>query len=367
MFWIAVGFPLFAAARARRRPKPVLRDPSFQASISVVIAVRNGERWIERKLRSIVEQDYPSSLVDITVISDGSSDGTEEVVRRFSDSVRAIRMIRQEPSGKAAALSLAAGVVTGEIVVLTDVRQQLDSRCFSRLLALFADGSVGVVSGELRIPGASSSRGNEGGFYWKLESSIRRSLADVDSMLGATGPIYAIRRQFMRPLPTETILDDVLLPMGAFFQGYRLVVAPDAIAWEDRISAGAEFRRKVRTAAGNYQLLRLEPRLWSPRQNRLFADFLSYKLGRLILPHLLLAEFGLCLFLPIRVAVVLVGAHVACLALALAAPALPDSSPARRVCAPIHSILSMLAAAFVSQRVFFVGTKGLWIPTGTSK
>jgi cellulose synthase/poly-beta-1,6-N-acetylglucosamine synthase-like glycosyltransferase len=128
------------------------------------------------------------------------------------------------------------------------------------------------------------------GVYWRYEKAIRRSESDAGSTVGATGAIYAIRRRLWRPLPAGTILDDVLTPMRIVMAGYRITFAERARAF-DRVAADAdtEARRKIRTLAGNYQLLAIEPRLLLPWANPVWFQFVSHKLGRLIVPYALLA------------------------------------------------------------------------------
>jgi hypothetical protein len=202
--------------------------------------------------------------------------------------------------------------------------------------------------------------------YWRLETALRHALARVDSTLGATGPIYAIRRALVRPLPAGLILDDMYLPLGAFFAGYRLVTDPRAVAWDEEMDVTTEFRRKVRTLAGNYQLLRHEPRLLLPWRNRMFWHYLSYKLGRLLLPQLLIVLFVASIFLPPALRWPLLALQAAGYLAAAADPWVPAASPLKRVSAPAHSVLAMMAAAFLAQKVFFVQPESLWVPTRTT-
>jgi hypothetical protein len=136
------------------------------------------------------------------------------------------------------------------------------------------------------------------GLYWRYEKQLRRLESTVGSTLGATGAIYALRRSLYRPLPDNTILDDVLTPMRAVLAGYRVVFNEQAIAF-DRAAADAhaENRRKVRTLAGNIQILGQEPRLLLPIVNPVWLQYVSHKLGRLIVPYALLALFAASLAL----------------------------------------------------------------------
>ena len=159
--------------------------------------------------------------------------------------------------GKAAVLNDVVPRASGAIVVLADARQRFEPDTVRALTRPFADPAVGAVSGELILTetpdGPTVGRGV--GVYWRYEKLIRKSESRVDSTVGATGAIYAIRRELFEPIPEDTLLDDVLIPLRIVRRGYRVLFEPAARAW-DRVaaSAGEELARKVRTLAGNFQL-----------------------------------------------------------------------------------------------------------------
>jgi poly-beta-1,6-N-acetyl-D-glucosamine synthase len=365
--WVLVGYPVWVIARARSRGRAIAADPTHTPTVTAMIAVRNGETWIGEKVASIFAQDYPAAKLSVLVISDGSTDRTEAICESLQRGDVAVRVVRQKAAGKAAALTRGMAMLTSDVVVLTDARQMLDRRAIRELVAPLADPTVGAVSGVLLPPQQGDLSDQTAGVYWGMETRLRIALGTLDSMLGATGPLYAMRVADLRPVPDGLILDDMYLPLGAFFNGKRLITAPDAKAYEQPMPLDAEFRRKVRTAAGNYQLLQHEPRLLQPSQNRMFGHFLSYKIGRLLLPHLVLLEFALAWLLPQPFSAVIVALHGLALVLALVDGRVPAHSTMRRVTAPIRSFAALLAAAFMSQRIFFKGTGGLWIPTQTQR
>jgi cellulose synthase/poly-beta-1,6-N-acetylglucosamine synthase-like glycosyltransferase len=188
-------------------------------------------------------------------------------------------------------MALNAGVAAarGDILVFADARQQFSPGTLTALVSNFADPGVGGVTGELILDcesGSSASTIGEGvGAYWKYEKLLRRKESLVRSTLGATGAIWALRRSLWRPLPPDTLLDDVLAPMRAVLEGWRIVFEEDAIAY-DRAApdAAAEARRKRRTLAGNYQILAQEPRLLVPFANPVWLQYVSHKVGRLLVP-----------------------------------------------------------------------------------
>ncbi|MEK6322225.1 MAG: glycosyltransferase family 2 protein [Acidobacteriota bacterium] len=200
--------------------------------------------------------------------------------------------------GKATALNIGVEIARGEIIIFADARQSFEPDAIKELAANFADPNVGAVSGELLLDGAGGSSVGEGvGLYWKYEKWIRKSESRFSSVIGATGAIYAIRRELWRPLPDSTILDDVYTPMGIALGGRRVVFEEKARAHDKAFeSPGREFARKVRTLTGNYQLCQLMPRLLFPNSALLF-QFYSHKLMRLAAPIFLLLIFAANVFL----------------------------------------------------------------------
>lgn len=258
-------------------------------SVSVVVAARDEEINIRARIDNLREQDYPAELVEIIVVSDGSTDRTAEIAREFGDGrVQVVEL--DAPLGKAAALNHGVEMARGDIIVFADARQRFDPNVIAELTAMFYDESVGAVSGELMIEPGVDSQVNEGvGMYWRYEKLIRRMESAVDSVVGATGSIYAVRRSLFRPIEEDALLDDVLVPMRIVLDGYRVLFERRARAYDiTSATATQEFRRKVRTLAGNFQALVLEPRLLDPRRNRIFFQLVSHKLARLVVPYFFL-------------------------------------------------------------------------------
>ncbi|HLQ76819.1 MAG TPA: glycosyltransferase family 2 protein, partial [Terriglobia bacterium] len=187
--------------------------------------------------------------------------------------------------GKAEAINRAVRSARGTVLVFLDARQSLNRNVIRELTANFSDPEVGAVSGELILV---KDGGSGIGLYWKYEKFIRMSESRIHSVAGATGAIYAIRRECFRELPEDTILDDVVLPMSIVLSGKRVVMDPAAQAF-DRVSEDpkSEFRRKVRTLTGNFQLLSYMPELLSPGRNPIFLQFISHKVARLLCPYAL--------------------------------------------------------------------------------
>jgi cellulose synthase/poly-beta-1,6-N-acetylglucosamine synthase-like glycosyltransferase len=257
-------------------------------TVSIILAVHNGAALLRLKVDHLLSLDYPRDRMEIVIVSDGSTDGTDDILKEFPDPpVRSIRC--SEHRGKAAALNMGMHSATGEILLFLDIRPTIENSALQLLLSNFADPRVGCAAGELvlRDDGHDAGAKAVAGLYWRYEQWIRNCEAKVDSPLGVYGGFYAVRRKLARALPEGTILDDMLQPLSVIRQGYRSVLDVRARVhdiWPKNLRA--EFHRKVRTLAGNFQLLQLAPWLLL-RQNRLRFELISHKLLRLLVPILL--------------------------------------------------------------------------------
>jgi len=359
--YILAGYPLLLAAWKRFGP-PIHKDMDFRTTVSVVLAVYNGQEFIAQKLDNLLALDYPSELLDVVVVSDGSTDATDSIVDSYA--ARRVRLVRLPHKGKAAALNAAMAHAAGDVLFFVDVRQMLDPQALRHLVANFADPSVGVVSGELRF--VHSNRVGEAAdidMYWKYEIFARQRHSRIDSMFSATGCIYAMRRSLAGPIASDTLVDDGIIPLQAFFRGYRVVIDTDALAFDYGVVTGGEFRRKLRTLAGVWQIWARVPQLFTSA-NRMRLHFLPHKFGRVVLPWLILAGLTAVLFLPAgTVRSTLLAIALVVLALAALDPLLPRKFILRRVSSPARSFAVMNAAALLSVAVFFVPPGTLWKPT----
>lgn len=359
MVYILFGYPALLGVLARRFAKPVRRDATPRG-VSFIIAVRDGERWIERKLRSIVSLHYPKELMEIIVASDGSSDRTEQIAAAFPD--HPVRVLPLPAQGKSAALNAAIPVARNEILVLTDVRQDLEPDSLARMVSFYADPLVGAVSGELRIRSGATQEEEHIGLYRRYENWIRSQLSALDSIFGATGSFYSMRRELAGAVPPDTLLDDMYLPLAAYFRGYRLLYENTARAYDAPTSLDNEFPRKLRTLAGNLQIMRMFPGLLTPR-NRMLFHFLSYKFGRLLLPYALIAATVSAFWLPAPVRWPVVAALGAFYAAAALDVALPENFPFKKLTSAARTFLVLMAADLCAIVILFVPASKLWKPT----
>jgi len=341
ILYVYAGYPLLLAVWAMARSRYYgsrnadCGENHESPSISIVIAARNEGPRLVARIENLLSLDYPAARRQIIVVSDGSTDETLDVLFPYQTVAHVISV---PAGGKANALNVGVARATNEIVVFADARQVFASDALRELVAPFTDPAVGGVSGELLLDAESAlfanrresrerRRGHAGqlrssgmerrmsdrrrpvastiadgvGMYWRYEKRLRRLESRVGSTLGSTGAIYAIRRSLWRPLPADTLLDDVLTPMRIVLQGFRVVFTDRARAFDRApVNAEQEARRKVRTLAGNYQLLALEPRLLLPWRNPVWLQYVSHKLGRLAVAYALLTMFAAAIALAAR-------------------------------------------------------------------
>ncbi len=350
---------LWISSRWRRRP--VTRS-AITPAISIVMVVRNEATVLENKLRNLLELNYPGDLVEIVVASDGSTDGTNQILSEYAKIPRVRAVFLASSRGKAAGLNEAVAIARGDIIVFTDARQRIESDAVRLLLENFADPTVGCASGELMLGDPDSGESARGmGLYWRIEKKIRGWEAASGSVIGATGAIYALRRTLLVRLPEETILDDVYIPMHVLNQRARVVFDPRARAWDlPDLGTGREFARKVRTLSGNYQLLQLAPWLLSSANPARF-EFVSHKLLRLVAPFALTAALLTSALLPAPIYRVALLLQLAFYGLSLLAMARLKLGPLGRMADAAFTFVVLNTAAAVAFANFVSGRKAVWL------
>jgi len=351
------GYPLLLWLEARLFRRPVRKGP-LRATVTVILPVHNGERFIAAKLDSIQRLNYPADLMDILVLSDGSTDGTDEIAAAYAARTN-LHLIVLPQGGKAAALNVGMANATGEILFFTDVRQELEPQSLSNLVECFADPKVGAASGELIIREGTGTEEASVGLYWKYEKWIRKQQSRIHSVMGTTGCIYAMRRRLAQPLPPGTLVDDMYLPLSAFFEGYRIILDDSAIAYDFPTQLAGEFRRKVRTLAGVYQVIGQYPKLLTPR-NRMWLHFLSHKLARLLMPWAMLAAFFSSFALPPPLKGWAIALQVTAYALAALDFVMPDGLPPKKLTSPLRTFMVLMAASLCAISIFFLPARSLW-------
>ncbi|WP_260703642.1 glycosyltransferase [Edaphobacter flagellatus] len=295
LFWLSfaviaytyVGYPAIMFLMARFAPCR-WRKGNFNAPVSIVMAVHNGADKVQAQVAHLMSLD-PERVREVIVVSDGSNDGTAETLAGLQDA-RLKKVILPEQVGKAAALNAGIAQAAGEILLFIDIRPKVAPGALAEMMSNFADPKVGCVAGELVLntDGHDAAASAVSGVYWRYEQWIRNCEAAWDSPVGVYGGFYAARRSLVQSFPAGIILDDMYQPLAIIRQGYRSVLDRSAIVvdtWPGKVAG--EFQRKVRTLAGNYQLLSLAPWTLSPR-NRVLFQLVSHKLMRLVVPYFFL-------------------------------------------------------------------------------
>lgn len=300
LFWFSlllvayanIGYPALLRIYCRLRRREV-HSGDFGGQwplVSVVMIAHNEEKRISGKLRNLLQSDYQGEL-EIIVVCDGCEDATADLSRSLLG--EGGRTIESPRCGKAEGLNRGVAAAKGAILIFADVRQEFDPSAIRRLVMPFSDPSVAAVSGSLEIKETKDGPGKGIDLYWRLEKFIRLAESKIDSCIGCTGAIYALRADCYLPLPPDTLLDDVVVPMQAQMAGGRILFQPEARAYDPQeLTTGNERRRKTRTLAGNFQMLFRYPAWLHPFRNRLWWQLLSHKYLRLAVPFLLLVCFA---------------------------------------------------------------------------
>ena len=286
--YVYAGYPLVAALRARLFARPRLRATVVEPFVSIVVIAHNEADQIPGRLDNLLALDYPVDRFEVVVASDGSTDATVDLARRYEGAGVTVRAFA-ERRGKSAVINTVVPGFRGDIVLFADARQRFDRGALRTLVENFADPTVGAVSGELMLmsPAGAAVAAEGAAFYWRYEKFIRSAEGRVDSTVGATGAIYAIRRELFGTIPDDTILDDVLIPLRIVRKGFRVLFEPGARAYDcASATAAQEFARKARTVAGTFQVFARERWLFNPLENRLWFQTMSHKALRLALPGL---------------------------------------------------------------------------------
>lgn len=284
-------YPAVMALLARFARKPWRRDEELLPDVTMVVAAYNEIDVIEDKIKNFLAIDYPEDKLFLVVGSDGSSDGTNEVLERYADGER-IRWFDFGRGGKSTTVNKVLDHVRTPLVIFSDANTMYDTDSVRRLMRHFADPNIGGVCGNLLLSPATESVGGAGeSTYWSYENYLKRWEGSTVSALGATGGIYAIRREYLQKLPVRgQIADDLLMPFPVLSAGKRFVYDGEAVAREDtEISMQQEFRRKIRVALGTFNTRpALRPHLRQlPASLRIM--FFMHKTLRWLVPFFLLA------------------------------------------------------------------------------
>ena len=270
---------------ARRNRRSANRAP-FEPSVAVLVAAFNEESVIEQKIRNSAQIDYPAEKLEFWLGLDSPTDGTAARTRSVAPASFKV-MEFSERRGKLAVIRDLAQRTQADVLVFSDANTMLEPDAVTALARHFADENVGAVCGELRVVSADGKPELESA-YWRYEVGLKFLENRLNCVLGANGAVYAVRRELFNPHPSW-IVEDFLVPMKIRFGGHRVVYAPEAVATEPSApDFAAEFRRKVRIGAGDFQTLFRNPDFLNPLVGMPFVAYVSHKvlrwLGPLFLP-----------------------------------------------------------------------------------
>jgi cellulose synthase/poly-beta-1,6-N-acetylglucosamine synthase-like glycosyltransferase len=281
VLYVYAGYPL--TLRLLPRHRTPTSAPPARPSVTVVIAAFNEAAHIGATVRNKLAQDYPADLLDVIVVSDGSTDGTDEIVCAIDDP--RVALLRQEPrQGKTLALNRAVSVACGEIIVFSDANSRYEPSAVSRLVAAFDDPGVGYATGRLIYENPDdTATGGGSGLYMRYENWLRSLETRVGSIVGVNGGIDAVRRHLYQPMRAD-MLPDFVLPLEVVRQGARVIYREDAVAREAALGRHAdEFAMRVRVSLRALHALVGARGLLHPRYGRFAFQLFVHKVLRYLL------------------------------------------------------------------------------------
>lgn len=289
VFWTYFGYPIALRLLASRVSRPVDRK-DICPDVSIVITAYNEEKRIAQKIENALALDYPRERMDILVVSDGSSDATEEIVRSYAG--RGVRLLAlPERHGKHYGQGRGIEAAQNDIVILTDATTYLESDGVRKIVRNFADESVGCVSGEDRMQSAGASSSGEG-LYVRYEMMLRSQESAVGSLVGVSGCFFAVRKSLCRDW-IDNMSADFYMPIIAYQRGFRTVLESEAIGYYEVLhEPHKEFLRKVRTVVHGLEVLFHFKGIMNPVKYGTYAwQMASHKLSRWLVPLYLIIIF----------------------------------------------------------------------------
>jgi biofilm PGA synthesis N-glycosyltransferase PgaC len=290
IFYVYFGYPLILALIALTAKKKEYHMVELPV-VSLIIAAYNEEGVISKKLKNSLALNYPPEKLEIIVAADGSEDQTVEIIKSFKKHGVILSFIPQR-QGKTAAISRAAELAAGEILVFSDANNFYEEITFKKLIQPFANKIIGGTTGSKGIYDDNDQLSSSEGMYWKYESWIKKNESRFNICTAVAGETFAMRKSLFKTMPAEIINDDFYLMLSILKQGYKVVYVPEAKSWE-RVSASEldEIKRRKRIVAGRYQAL-FNGFSWLPWKNLLAIwQITSHKFLRLFVPFFMIFAF----------------------------------------------------------------------------
>jgi poly-beta-1,6-N-acetyl-D-glucosamine synthase len=298
--YIYVGYPILLKFISKIYKKPIESDTSFTPNVTLFIAAYNEEKVIGEKLDNAIHLNYPKGKFEVIVVSDDSSDRTNEIVESYANKYSNVRLnVVKGRQGKTAALNKSVELANGEVLVFSDANSMYEKDALLHLVQHFCDDSVGGVCGELLLLNSTnSSIGESEGAYWKYEKLLKQLETKTGTSIVANGSIYAIRKLLFKPM-NPNVGDDMQNPLIIIHQGKRFVYEPNAITKEETSTQSKEeFGRKVRIVTRSFTGIMHYAYTLNPFKNfDFFYKYLSHKLLRWLVPYYMIIVFFLNLLL----------------------------------------------------------------------
>lgn len=290
--YIGYGIVLYAIIKLKRLikgKKPKLIDTGYEPDVTLFLAAYNEKDFVAEKIKNSMELEYPPEKLHMVWVTDGSDDGTPEELKKYDGIV--VHHLPQR-NGKIGAMNRGMKFVKTPVVVFCDANTMLGKESIRRIVNLFSDPKVGCVSGEKRIFNKESdaAAGAGEGLYWKYESTLKKWDAELYSVVGAAGELFAIRTELYQEVERDTLLDDFIISLRVAQKGYTIQYDPDAYAIESAsANVKEELKRKVRISAGGIQsVIRLHSLLNIFRYGVLSFQYISHRVLRWTLAPLCL-------------------------------------------------------------------------------
>jgi cellulose synthase/poly-beta-1,6-N-acetylglucosamine synthase-like glycosyltransferase len=290
--YVGYGILLYLIIKIRRvfkiGQKPI-PNPDYEPEVTLFIAAYNEKDYVDAKMKNSLELDYPKEKLNIIWVTDGSDDGTPDLVRKYPNTTVHHLDAR---NGKIGAMNRGMAFVKTPIVIFSDANTGLGKESIRRIVNLFATPKVGCVSGEKRIINKATdvASGAGEGLYWKYESTLKKWDAELYSVVGAAGELFAIRTELYRHVEHDTLLDDFIISLRVAQDGYTIQYDPDAYAIETAsANVKEELKRKIRISAGGIQaIVRLRSLLNIFKYGTLSFQYISHRVLRWTLTPLCL-------------------------------------------------------------------------------
>lgn len=300
LFWISVSIVLYVfvgygviitlfAKFKKAKALPTLSEEELP-EVTLLVAAYNEEEIIEDKIQNMLKLDYPKGKLKFKMVTDGSTDQTNEIIARYPELEL---LFSPQRAGKIAAVNRVMPLIDTPITLFSDANVMMNVDGVKLLMNHFQETKVAAVSGEKTVlsqseDGASSSGE---GFYWKYESFLKKKDAEWNTLVGSAGELFAIRTGLYEPIDTNTLIEDFVMTMSLAAQGYKVAYEPKALAFESGSSnMEEETKRKVRISAGGIQaVIKLFPLLNFFKYGKLTFQYVSHRALRWTLMPLALA------------------------------------------------------------------------------